>query len=428
MSETPLTCRARPDRSPHSFAEWQRLGGYEALRRALKELSPDDLVALVESSGLRGRGGAGFLTGTKWKLMRKAAAAAGEGPRYLCVNGDEMEPGSFKDRLLLEALPHQLIEGAMLAAYAIGATEVILLVRDAYRAGAAALNRAIVEIESAGLLGSSILGSGFSLTMRVHGSAGRYIVGEETALISAIEGDRPVPRARPPYPAQSGLWGRPTIVNNVETLSCVPLIVQHGADWFRGLSRTEEGGTKLYGVSGRVNRPMLIEAPMGTTARELIERCGGIRDGRRLRAFQPGGGATAFLEEAELDVPMDFGHLKKAGSALGTGALIVLDETSCPVASIARHARFYARESCGLCTPCRDGLPWVSKLLDQLEAGQGTAATLELLHMHVDLAGPSGRSFCDLMTGAMTPVRSGLERFADVFAAHLAGHCPVGRA
>jgi NADH-quinone oxidoreductase subunit F len=428
MSETPLTRHARPDRQPHSFADWQRLGGYDAFRTALNRHSPDALVAIVEASGLRGRGGAGFLTGTKWKLTRKAALAAGEGPRYLCVNGDEMEPGSFKDRLLMEAMPHQLLEGAMIAAYAIGASEVIILVRDAYRTAAAALNRAIVEIESAGLLGRNILGSGFALKMRVHASAGRYIVGEETALIAAIEGDRPVPRARPPYPAQSGLWGRPTTVNNVETLSNLPLIVQHGAEWFSALSLTSEGGTKLYGVSGRVARPQLIEAPMGTSARELIERCGGIRDGQKLRAFQPGGGATAFLEEAELDLPMDFDHMKKAGSSLGTGAVIVLDETSCPVAAIARHAKFYARESCGLCTPCRDGLPWVSKLLDQLEAGQGTRETIDLLHLHVDLAGPSGRSFCDLMTGAMTPVKSGLARFGEIFAAHLGGHCPVGRA
>ncbi|ABD89593.1 NADH-quinone oxidoreductase subunit F [Rhodopseudomonas palustris] len=427
MSETPLTGRAQPGREPHRFAEWQRLGGYDALRGALQRHSPDALVTIVEDSGLRGRGGAGFLTGTKWRLMRKAAEAAGDGPRYLCVNGDEMEPGSFKDRLLMEALPHQLIEGAMLAAYAIGATEVIILVRDAYRAAAVALTRAITEAESAGLLGRNILGSGFGLKMRLHTSAGRYIVGEETALIAAIEGERPVPRHRPPYPAQSGLWGRPTTVNNVETLSAVPHIVQNGAEWFQGLSRTAEGGTKLYGISGRVARPQLIEAPMGTPAGELIEMAGGIRDGRKLLAFQPGGGATAFLQEAELDVPMDFAHVKKAGSSLGTGAVIVLDDQSCPVAAIGRHARFYARESCGLCTPCRDGLPWVAKLLDALEAGHGKPEDIDLLHMHVELAGPSGRSFCDLMAGAMTPVKSGLERFGDIFAAHLNGHCPVRR-
>ncbi|KIZ47480.1 MULTISPECIES: NADH-ubiquinone oxidoreductase-F iron-sulfur binding region domain-containing protein [Rhodopseudomonas] len=428
MSELPLTGRARADRSPHSLAEWQRFGGYQALPQALQRHSPAAIVAMVEAAGLRGRGGAGFLAGTKWRLMREGAAKSGPGARYLCVNGDETEPGSFKDRLLMEALPHQLIEGAAIAAYAVGATEVIILVRDEYRAGAAALTRAIAEAEAAGLLGRDILGSGFDLTMRVHASAGRYIVGEESALIAAIEGERPVPRHRPPYPAVSGLWGRPTTVNNVETLSAVPSIIEHGADWYLGLSRTEEGGTKLYGVSGCVARPQLIEAPMGTSARELIELAGGIRDGRALLAFQPGGGATGFLEAAELDVPMDFAHLKQAGSSLGTGALIVLDDRACPVAAIGRHARFYARESCGLCTPCRDGLPWVSKLLDALEAGQGQRGDIELLQMHVDLAGPSGRSFCDLMAGAMTPLKSGLQRFGEIFAAHLEGACPVGRA
>jgi NADH-quinone oxidoreductase subunit F len=428
MSEKPLTGRARPDRTPHSLAEWRKLGGYEALARALKRHSPDAIVAIVEAAGLSGRGGAGFSTGRKWRLMRAGAEKSGAGARYLCVNGDETEPGSFKDRLLMEALPHQLIEGAIIAAFAIGATEVIILVRDAYRAAVAALQRAITEAEEAGLLGKNILGSGFDLTMRLHVSAGRYIVGEETALIAAIEGERPVPRHRPPYPAVSGLWGRPTTVNNVETLCCVPGIVEHGADWFRALSFTEEGGTKLYSVSGCVARPQLIEAPMGTPARELIAMAGGIRDGRALLAFQPGGGATAFLESAELDVPMDFAHMKKVGSSLGTGALIVLDDHACPVAAIGRHARFYARESCGLCTPCRDGLPWVSKLLDVLEAGHGRREDIDLLHMHVGLVGPSGRSFCDLAAGAMTPLKSGLLRFGDIFTAHLNGACPVGRA
>jgi NADH-quinone oxidoreductase subunit F len=428
MSDKPLTGRARADRQPHGLAAWRGLGGYAALSQALKRHSPEAIIAIVEAAGLRGRGGAGFPTANKWRFMRQGSAKAGPGTRYLCVNGDETEPGSFKDRLLMEALPHQLIEGAMIAAYATGATDVIILVRDEYRAAAVALSRAIAEVETAGLLGRDILGSGFDLKMRVHGSAGRYIVGEETALIAALEGERPLPRHRPPYPAVSGLWGRPTTVNNIETLSAVPSIVENGAEWYRSLSRTEEGGTKLYGVSGCVARPQLIEAPMGTPARELIELCGGIRGGRSLLAFQPGGGATAFFEAAELDVPLDFAHTKKAGSSLGTGALIVLDDRVCPVAAIGRHMRFYARESCGLCTPCRDGLPWVAKLLDALEAGTGTTADIELLHSHVALSGPSGRSYCDLNTGALTPLRSGLERFGDVFKAHLQGSCPVGRA
>jgi NADH-quinone oxidoreductase subunit F len=426
--ELPLTGRARPDRTPHSLAEWQRLGGYEAVRATLGRQDPADIVRRVEDAGLMGKGGAGFPAGRKWRYLREAAARAAPGPRYLCVNGDEMEPGSFKDRFLLEALPHQLVEGVILAAYAIGAGEAIVLIRDAYRAGAAAVARAIAEAEDSGLLGRNILGSGFDLTVRVHASAGRYIVGEETALIAAIEGGRPVPRRRPPYPAQSGLWGRPTLVNNVETLSAVPHIVARGAAWFRGLSRTREGGTKLYGLSGRVSRPGLIEAPVGTTAGELLDQAGGVRDGRALLAFQPGGGATAFLEAADLDTPMDFEHLRLAGSALGTGSMIVLDDRSCPVAAIARHARFYARESCGWCTPCREGLPWVSRLLDALEAGQGRAEDIDMLRLHVAMAGPPGRSFCDLMAGALNPLRSGLERFGDIFAAHLDGACPMGHA
>jgi NADH-quinone oxidoreductase subunit F len=339
-----------------------------------------------------------------------------------------MEPGSFKDRFLLETVPHLVVEGAMLAAYAVGATEVILVVRDAYRDGAAALRTAIAQAREAGLLGRDILGTGFDLAMRVHTSAGRYIVGEETALIAAIEGLRPMPRKRPPYPAQSGLWGRPTTVNNVETIACVAGIVEHGPDWFRGLSRTDEGGTRLYAISGRVGRPQLVEAPVGTTAGELLERCGGITGGRALRAFQPGGGATAFLGPEHLDLPLDFAHVRAAGSGLGTGAMIVLDETACPVDAVRRHARFYARESCGFCTPCRDGLPWVARLLDALEAGQGVPGDLELLRMHVELAGPSGRTFCDLMAGAMAPLASAMERFGDLFRAHLRGSCPVVRA
>ena len=427
MTEQPLTGRARPDRRPHDLAEWRRLGGYEALDQVLGRMSPDAVIAEVEAAALRGRGGAGFPTGRKWRLMREAAAQAGPGPRHLCANGDEMEPGSFKDRLLMESLPHQLLEGAILAAYAVGAGEAVLLVRDAYRAGAAALTRAIAEAEAAGLLGTNILGRGIDLHMRVHASAGRYIVGEETALMSAIEGGRPLPRRRPPFPAQSGLWGRPTTVDNVETLSNVPHILLRGAAWFRGLSLTAEGGTKLYGVSGCVERPRLIEAPMGSTARALIAEAGGIHHGRALLAFQPGGGASGFLGPEHLDVPMDFSSLRAAGSGLGTGALIVLDDGCCPVAAVARHARFYARESCGWCTPCREGLPWVSRLLDALVAGEGQPGDIELLRLHVDLAGAPGATFCELMPGAMSPLRSALARFGEHFAAHLAGRCP-GRA
>jgi NADH-quinone oxidoreductase subunit F len=429
LSHLPLTGRANLDRTPHTFTEWCAIGGYEAVQRALR-MAPADVVSLVDQANLNGRGGAGFPAAKKWRFMPKPGTSPGEGPNYLIVNGDEMEPGAFKDRFLLEAMPHQVVEGAIIAAHATYASEAIVLIRDCYRRGIAAMERAIAEAEAGGYLGRNILGSGFDLTVRVHPSAGRYIVGEETALIEALEGHRAVPRKRPPFPAQSGLWGRPTTVNNVETISLVPHILSNGAQWFRALSRTEEGGTKLYGVSGRVNRPQLIEAPMGTTARELIARCGGVAGNGVLRCFQPGGGATGFLEADDLDTPLDFGHMQRAGSMFGTGTLIVLDETACPVGVVNRHMAFYARESCGWCTPCREGLPWASRILQGLEVGTARAADLDVLRMTAAEAGPRGRTFCDLMGGAMAPLASALARFGDLFEAHLHGGCPLhgGRA
>lgn len=426
LDELPLTGRARPDRSPHTLGEWRALGGYEAVHRALKHHGPAEIVDMVDNANLNGRGGAGFPAARKWRFMPQPGHSPGDGPNYLIVNGDEMEPGAFKDRILLEAVPHQVVESAIILSYAIHASEAIVLIRDSYRPAIRALTRAIEEAEAAGYLGRNILGSGFDLTMRVHASAGRYIVGEETALIEALEGKRAIPRKRPPFPAQSGLWGRPTLVNNVETVSCVGPIVANGPNWFRALSKTEEGGTKVYAVSGRVRRPQVIEAPMGTPAAELIDRCGGISGNGVLLGFQPGGGASGFLPADAVDVPLDFGHVAKAGSMFGTGTLIVLDETACPVAVIARHERFYARESCGWCTPCREGLPWVARILDALEAGAATAEDIEILKMHTDLAGPRGRAFCDLMGGAMNPLASGLRLFGDIFAAHVgSGGCPV---
>ena len=414
----PLTGRARPDRRPHSLAEWRALGGYAAVEIA-RAMAPAEVTALVEAARLNGRGGAGFPAGRKWRFMPERGTTPGEGPNYLIVNGDEMEPGAFKDRFLLEALPHQLIEGAIIAAHATHVDEAIILIRDEYRAGIAAVEHAIHEAQAAGLTGG--------LRLRVHPSAGRYIVGEETALISALEGQRAVPRKRPPFPAQSGLWGRPTTVNNVETISLVPHVLTLGPEAFRALSRTDEGGTKLYGVSGRVHRPGLFEAPMGTTARELIARAGGVSGDGRLRAFQPGGGASHFLGPECLDTPLDFGHMARAGAMFGTGMLIVLDGSACPIGLLARHMRFYARESCGWCTPCREGLPLVAKILTALEEGTARPADLEILHMTAAEAAPRGRSFCDLMGGAMAPLASGLALFAAEFEAHLTGGCPQRR-
>jgi NADH-quinone oxidoreductase subunit F len=419
----PLTGRARPDRRPHNLAEWRDLGGYAAVAQGLAGTA-EAIVDAVEAAALNGRGGAGFPAGRKWRFMPKAGESPGDGPSYFIVNGDEMEPGAFKDRFLLEAVPHQVLEGIILASYACHCSEAIVLIRDSYRQGIENMTRAIAEAEAAGLLGRNILGSGFDLTVRVHPSAGRYIVGEETALIEALEGNRAVPRRRPPFPAQVGLWGRPTTVNNAETVACVPGIVGEGAAWFRGLSRTEEGGTKLYCVSGRVKRPQLIEAPMGTTARELIERAGGVAGDGTLRCFQPGGGASGFLAPGDLDVPLDFGNVAKAGSMFGVGGLIVLDGTTCPIGVLLRHQRFYARESCGWCTPCRDALPWTERILAALEAGEACEEDMNVLRMTAREAGPRGRSFCDLMGGAMASLASALERFPDVFEEHLQHGCP----
>jgi len=426
--DRPLTGRARPDRTPHRLAEWRALGGYEAVERGLREMSPEHVLGMVDAAALNGRGGAGFPAAKKWRFMPKPGEAPGDGPNYLIVNGDEMEPGAFKDRILMEALPHQLVEGAILTAYATYSSEIVVLIRDAYRDAIHNVTRAIAEAEEAGYLGGDVLGTGIDLKMWVHPSAGRYIVGEETALIESLEGKRAVPRKRPPFPAQSGLWGRPTTVNNVETISCVGHIVANGSQWFQSLSRTAEGGTKVYGVSGRVNRPQIIEAPMGTTAGELIEAAGGVSGNGVLRCFQPGGGASGFLEPAELDLPLDFGHVAKVGSMFGTGTLIVLDETACPVGVIARHMAFYGRESCGWCTPCRDGLPWVAKILADLERGAGRPGDLDVLRMTVEIGGPRGRAFCDLMGGAMAPLGTGLSRFGDLFEAHVReGCCPIAR-
>lgn len=423
MSEAVLTRHVRPDRSPHSLAEWQALGGYQAVALALKAWAPAQIVETVKASGLRGRGGAGFPAGVKWGFMPDKA----DKPHYLAVNGDEMEPGNFKDRLLMEALPHQVLEGVIIASYALAVDEAFLFVRDAYALAARRLEAAIAEAEAAGWLGDNIQGSGYSLRVHVHESAGRYICGEESALIEALEGKRAIPRQRPPYPAQSGLWGCPTTVNNVETLCNVPHILLNGADWYRQQGRHMEGGTKIFGISGRVRKPGWVELPMGTPLGAVLDQAGGVI-GKRLVGILPGGASSAFLGPDDLDVLLDFDGCKQAGSGFGTGQLIVLDEAVCPVAVLANLERFFARESCGWCTPCRDGLPWTVRLLDAIEAGQGTRRDIELLKMHVTLGGPSGRSFCGLMPGAMQPLKSGLDRYAEIFDDHLARGCAWRRA
>jgi NADH-quinone oxidoreductase subunit F len=421
--ELPLTGNIQANRPPLSIGEYERCGGYEAARKVLREMAPEQVTAAVKDSGLRGRGGAGFPTGLKWSFVPMGEKAPDR--KYLVANADEMEPGAFKDRVLLEGDPHLLLEGMILAAYAIQASTAYLFLRGEYKPAERALRAAVAEAYAAGYLGKRIQGSPFDLELHVHVSAGRYMCGEETGLLNALEGRRAVPRTKPPFPQVSGLWGKPTIVNNVETLCNLPGILRRGAQWYRSLSRGADAGTKIYGVSGKVKRPGWWELPMGTPIREILEEhAGGMRDGVRFRAVIPGGASTDFLTAEHLDVPMDFSSVEKAGSRLGTGTMVVLDDKTCPVGMVHSLERFFARESCGWCTPCREGLAWTEKALRAIEAGEGRPEHLEQLEFHARLLGP-GRTFCPLAPGAMEPLASALRLFREDFERHIRdGRCP----
>jgi NADH-quinone oxidoreductase subunit F len=421
--EKPLTQHIDLTRKPLSLEEYEKVGGYESVRKALKEMTPAEVTTLVKDANLRGRGGAGFNTGLKWSFVPMGPDAS---PRkYLIVNADEMEPGTFKDRILLEGNPHQLIEGMIVAAYAIQADQSYVFLRWAYKLAAQEITKAIHEAYDAGYLGQNILGSGYSLEMHLHTGVGRYMCGEETALLNALEGKRATPRAKPPFPQVSGLFGKPTIVNNVETLSCIPHILNNGAAWFKGLGRNGDAGTKIYGVSGKVKKPGAWELPMGVTMRELLEEyAGGMQDGLRFKGALPGGASTDFLVEEHLDVPMDYTSVAAAGSRLGTGTMIVLDDQTCPVGFVHNLQHFFAQESCGFCTPCREGLPWVEKVLLSLDAGEGRPEDLTVLDFHTKYLGP-GNTFCALAPGAMEPLQSALNYFRPDFERHIhEKHCP----
>lgn len=419
--EKPLTQHIRDDKRPLNLKEYEKVGGYEAVRKVMKGMSPKSVQDLVKESNLRGRGGAGFATGLKWSFVPMDVA----GPKYLIANADEMEPGTFKDRILLESTPHQLIEGMILSAYAIQADHSFVFLRWAYKTAAQAITLAIREAYEAGYLGKNILGSGYNLEMHLHTGVGRYMCGEETALLNSLEGKRATPRAKPPFPQISGLFGKPTIVNNVETLCNIPHIVNKGSDWFRTLSRTTDTGTKIYGVSGKVKKPGAWELPLGVTMRELIEEyAGGMQDGVKFRGALPGGASTDFLVEEHLDVKMDYTHVAQAGSRLGTGTLIILDDKTCPVGFVQNMEHFFAQESCGFCTPCREGLPWVDKILASLDLGEGREEDLKLLDFHTKYLGP-GNTFCALAPGAMEPLQSALKYFRKDFEQHVHDHrCP----
>ncbi len=416
--DQPLTQNLRRDGLAAPLDDYRRNGGYQGLARALRDLMPLEVQREVKDAGLRGRGGAGFPTGVKWGLVPMGPEA---GQKYLVVNADEMEPGTFKDRLLLEGDPHQLIEGIAIAAYAIQATIAYIFLRGEYYLAAERLTRAIAEAVEHGFIGPHLLGSDFGLQVYLHTSAGRYICGEETALLNALEGKRPIPRAKPPFPQISGLWGRPTVVNNVETLCNLPHILRNGVAWYHGLSGGADRGTKLFGASGRVRRPGIWELPMGTPVREILERhAGGMRDGYRLRGFLPGGASTDFLLPEHLDIPMEFDAMAQAGSRLGTGTVIVLDDRTCPVHMVLNLEQFFAQESCGWCTPCRDGLPWTVQLLENLVAGRGRSEDLATLDYLCRMLGP-GHTFCALAPGAVEPLQSALIHFRADFERYLCG-------
>ncbi|WP_101675488.1 NADH-quinone oxidoreductase subunit NuoF [Alloalcanivorax mobilis] len=411
----PLTWRLREDGAPVWLDEYRAKNGYQAAETALKQ-APDDLVNQVKEAGLKGRGGAGFPTGVKWSLMPKDESLD---IRYLLCNADEMEPNTWKDRLLMEQLPHLLVEGMLISARALKAYRGYIFLRGEYVDAARHLNRAIVEAREAGLLGKNILGSGFDFELIVHTGAGRYICGEETALISSLEGRRANPRSKPPFPAAVGVWGKPTCVNNVETLCNVPSIIGNGIPWYQGLARegSEDHGTKLMGFSGKVKNPGVWELPLGIPARELFEDyAGGMRDGYTLKAWQPGGAGTGFLLPEHLDAQMFSGGIGKVGTRMGTGLALAVDDSVSMVSLLRNMEEFFSRESCGWCTPCRDGLPWSVKILRALERGEGNPGDIETLLQLVSGLGP-GKTFCAHAPGAVEPLGSAIKYFRDEFEA-----------
>jgi len=417
----PLTMHLNLE-APLNLADYQAAGGYEGFKAALDQ-SPENVLGCLKDSNLRGRGGAGFPTGLKWSFVPPRKDE--NDTRYLVVNADEMEPGAFKDRWLLEGAPHQLIEGLLIGAHAISANVGYIFLRNEYTVAATRLQKALDECYAAGLLGKNIQGTQLNFDIYVHTSAGRYICGEETALINSLEGKRANPRAKPPFPQVAGLWGKPTIVNNVETFFNLPCIIQFGAKWYQSLGRHNDAGTKIFGVSGRVKNPGLWELPMGTTAREIIEiHAGGMSEGYTLRGYLPGGGSTDFLLPEHLDIPMDYNDIGAAGSRMGTGTITVLDDKNCPVEAVLNLVGFFAQESCGWCTPCRDGLPSATYVLQQIENGKGKLSDLDFLQDICELVAP-GNTFCALAPGAAEPLQSGLKFFREDFERHIKeGCCP----
>jgi NADH-quinone oxidoreductase subunit F len=408
---TPILSAHWDDKDSFTLEGYKRHGGYKAAEKALA-MDPDAVIQMVKDSGLRGRGGAGFPTGMKWGFIPQGDNK----DHYLVVNADESEPGTCKDTPLLMANPHVLIEGCIIACHAIRAKYAFIYIRGEVTHVVRRVNQAITDAYAAGILGNG-------LDVVLHIGAGAYICGEETALLDSLEGFRGQPRLRPPFPAIAGLYAKPTVVNNVESIASVPAIIANGAEWYQAMGTEKSKGATLYSLSGHVNNPGQIEAPLGITLREILELAGGVRTGHTLKFWTPGGSSTPLFTDAHLDIPLDYEGVAAAGSMLGTKALQIFDETTCVVRAVLRWTEFYKHESCGKCTPCREGTWWLVQILRDLEAGVGTEADLEKL---LDLCDNiMGRSFCALGDGATSPITSSIKYFRDEYIAHLTnGGCP----
>jgi NADH-quinone oxidoreductase subunit F len=396
-----------------SIDVYRQRGGYKQWERVVRALQPVDVLNIAEQSGLRGRGGAGFPTGRKWSFLPKDKHV-----RYLVCNCDEAEPGTFKDHMLLEQTPHLVIEGMLIGAYAIASHHAFIYIRGEFQRGYEIFCAALDEARQAGYLGSNVFGSGFDVEITVHRGAGAYICGEETALLNSLEGRRGEPRLKPPFPAVEGLYGLPTVVNNVETLAYLVPILEHGAQWFAAVGTERSKGYKIVSVSGHVQRPGNYEIALGTTVRELIEIAGGLRPGRRLMAVQPGGGSSACIFEEQLDLPYDYESLAKAGSMLGSGAMVVFDDTTDFVRAAHNLVRFFGHESCGQCTPCREGGAWMARVLDRLVYNQGVPGDIEMLARVAQSI--TGLNLCPLGDSIEPFLKSVLQRFPEQFSSRIA--------
>jgi NADH-quinone oxidoreductase subunit F len=415
---TPVLSANWDEADSFTITGYKRNGGYTAIAKAL-EMPADEVIQLVKDSGLRGRGGAGFPTGNKWGFIPQGDNKE----HYFVVNADESEPGTCKDTPLMMANPHVLIEGIIIGSYAIRANYAFIYIRGEVAHVVRRVQQAIEDAYTAGLLGKNILGKGFDLELVLHVGAGAYICGEETALLDSLEGFRGQPRLRPPFPAIAGLYAKPTVVNNVESVASVPAIINNGVAWFTAMGTEKSKGFTLYSLSGHVNNPGQFEAPLGITLRQLLDIAGGVRNGHKLKFWTPGGSSTPIFTDAHLDVPLDYEGVAAAGSMLGTKALQIFDETTCIVRAVLRWTEFYKHESCGKCTPCREGTWWLVQVLKDLEAGKGSEADLDKL---LDLCDNiMGRSFCALADGAASPIISSLKYFRQEYLDHLAaGQCP----